>query len=235
GNAEFDAAYTQENGGTFTSEAFIFAAEKIQDWVKKGYFPDGVNSLTADDNQDRALMYDGSAAMMLHGSWQSSGMKADNEEWYTENIGIFRFPEDAEAKAKGVPQNVEIGTAIGNGFSFNCFNADGSVDQAKLDACFVLATQYYNDATYNDMQVAVGAIPSIKGYGAETVDDPNDKYVADVFFGASNVQLWYDQYLPASVTEVHKNCMTELFGLEKTPLEIGQEHDAAMQKAIAEQ
>ncbi len=235
GNAEFDAAYTQENGGTFTSEAFIFAAEKIQDWVKKGYFPDGVNSLTADDNQDRALMYDGSAAMMLHGSWQSSGMKADNEEWYTENIGIFRFPEDAEAKAKGVPQDVEIGTAIGNGFSFNCFNADGSVDQAKLDACYVLATQYYNDATYNDMQVAVGAIPSIVGYGAETVDDPNDKYVADVFFGASNVQLWYDQYLPASVTEVHKNCMTELFGLEKTPLEIGQEHDAAMQKAIAEQ
>jgi raffinose/stachyose/melibiose transport system substrate-binding protein len=235
GNAEFDAAYTQENGGSFNSPAFKFAAEKIQDWVKKGYFPDGVNSLTADDNQDRALMYDGSAAMMLHGSWQSSGMKADNEEWYTENIGIFRFPEDAEAKANGVPQNVEIGTAIGNGFSFNCFNSDGSVDQAKLDACFVLATQYYNDETYNNMQVEVGAIPSIKGYGAETVDDPNDKYVADVFFSASNVQLWYDQYLPASVTEVHKNCMTELFGLEKTPEEIGQEEDDAMQKALAEQ
>ena len=41
-----------------------------------------------------------------------------------------------------------------------------------------------------------------------------------------NVQLWYDQYLPASVTEVHKNCMTELFGLDKTPEEIGQEQDA---------
>ncbi|MBE5858955.1 MAG: extracellular solute-binding protein [Butyrivibrio sp.] len=235
GNAEFDAAYTQENGGSFNSPAFIFAAEKIQDWVKKGYFPDGVNSLTADDNQDRALMYDGSAAMMLHGSWQSSAMKNDNEEWYTENIGVFRFPEDTEAKEAGVPQNVEIGTAIGNGFSFNCFKEDGSVDQEKLDACYVLATQYYNDETYNDMQVSVGAIPSIKGYGAETVDDPNDKIVADVFFSASNVQLWYDQYLPASVTEVHKNCMTELFGLEKTPEEIGQEEDEAMQKAIAEQ
>ncbi|WP_035769879.1 extracellular solute-binding protein [Butyrivibrio sp. NC2002] len=235
GNAEFDAAYTQENGGSFNSPAFIYAAEKIQDWVKKGYFPDGVNSLTADDNQDRALMYDGSAAMMLHGSWQSSAMKNDNEEWYTENIGVFRFPEDTEAKEAGVPQNVEIGTAIGNGFSFNCFKEDGSVDQEKLDACYVLATQYYNDETYNDMQVSVGAIPSIKGYGAETVDDPNDKIVADVFFSASNVQLWYDQYLPASVTEVHKNCMTELFGLEKTPEEIGQEEDEAMQKAIAEQ
>ena len=41
-------------------------------------------------------------------------------------------------------------------------------------------------------------------------------------------------YLPASVTQVHKNCMTELFGLDKTPEEIGQEQDVAMQVALAE-
>ncbi len=234
GNAEFDAAYTQENGGSFTSDAFIYAGTKIQDWVKKGYFPDGVNSLSADDNQDRALIYDGSAAMMLHGAWQVSGIKADNEEWYNENIGVFRFPEDTEAKAKGVPQDVEIGTAIGMGLSFNCYKEDGSVDQDMLDACYVLATQYYNDDTYNNDQISTGTLPSIKGL-EETVDDPNMKVITDVFFNASNVQLWYDQYLPASVTEVHKNCMTELFGLEKTPEEIGQEQDEAMQKAIAEQ
>ncbi len=233
GNDEFNAAYTQENGGSFTSDAFIYAGEKIQDWVKKGYFPDGVNSLTADDNQDRALLYDGSAAMMLHGSWQVAGIKADNEDWYNENIGVFRFPEDTEAKEKGVPQDVEIGTAIGNGFSFNCFKDDGSVDQDMLDACYVLATQYYNDDTYNDMQMEGGNIPSIKGFD-EKVEDPNNRVVVDVFFKASNVQLWYDQYLPASVTEVHKDCMTELFGLEKTPEEIGKEQDAAMQKAIKE-
>ena len=233
GNAEFDAAYTQENGGSFTSPAFIYAGEKIQDWVKKGYFPDGVNSLSADDNQDRALLYDGSAAMMLHGSWQVGGIKSDNEDWYNENIGVFRFPEDSEAKAAGVPQNVEIGTAIGMGLTFNCFKEDGSVDQDMLDACYVLATQYFNDDTYNAEQVAAGTVPSIKGFN-ENIEDPNNKYIIDEFFKASNVQLWYDQYLPASVTEVHKNCMTELFGLEKTPEEIGKEQDAAMQKAIAE-
>lgn len=233
GNDEFDAAYTQENGGTFTSDAFIWAGEKIQDWVKKGYFPEGVNSLSTDDGQDRALLYDNTCAMMLHGSWQTRNIATDNQEWYDENIGVFRFPEDAEAKANGVPQNVEIGTAIGNGFSFNCFNDDGSVDQAKLDACYVLATQYFNDDTYNDEQIAAQTIPSIKGYES-TIEDPNMKVVADVFFTASNVQLWYDQYLPASVTEVHKNCMTELFGLQKTPEEIGQEHDAAMKAALAE-
>ena len=229
----FSLANASKWTGSFTSPAFIYAGEKIQDWVKKGYFPDGVNSLSADDNQDRALLYDGSAAMMLHGSWQVGGIKSDNEDWYNENIGVFRFPEDSEAKAAGVPQNVEIGTAIGMGLTFNCFKEDGSVDQDMLDACYVLATQYFNDDTYNAEQVAAGTVPSIKGFN-ENIEDPNNKYIIDEFFKASNVQLWYDQYLPASVTEVHKNCMTELFGLEKTPEEIGKEQDAAMQKAIAE-
>ena len=234
GNDEFNAAYAQEDGGSFTSEAFIWAGEKIQDWVKKGYFNEGFNSLVTDNGEDRALLYDNTCAMMLHGSWQERSIIADSQEWADANLGVFRFPEDAEAKEKGVPQNVEIGTAIGNGFSFNCWKEDGSVDQEKLDACYVLATQYFNDDTYNEEQMTLAqAIPSIKGY-EDKIEDPRMQYVADVFFNASNVQLWYDQYLPASVTEVHKNCMTELFGLDKTPEEIGQEQDVAMQAALAE-
>ena len=234
GNDEFNAAYAQEDGGSFTSDAFIWAGEKIQDWVKKGYFNEGYNSLTTDNGEDRALLYNNTCAMMLQGSWNVRNFNNDSKEWTEQNLGVFRFPEDAEAKEKGVPQNVEIGTAIGNGFSFNCWKEDGSVDQEKLDACYVLATQYFNDDTYNEEQMTLAqAIPSIKGY-EDKIDDPLMKTIADVFFNASNVQLWYDQYLPASVTEVHKNCMTELFGLDKTPEEIGQEQDAAMQAALAE-
>ncbi|MDD6615009.1 MAG: extracellular solute-binding protein [Lachnospiraceae bacterium] len=232
GNDEFAAAYTQE--GSFTSDAFIWAGEKIQEWVNKGYFNEGFNSLVTDNGEDRALMYDNTCAMMLHGSWQVRSMNADSKEWCDANLGVFRFPEDSEAAANGVPQNVEVGTAIGNGFSFNCWNEDGSVDQTKLDACYVLATQYFNDDTYNEEQMTKAqTIPSIKGMEAG-IEDENMKVVADVFFNASNVQLWYDQYLPASVTEVHKDCMTELFGLTKTPQEIGEAHDAAMQAALAE-
>ena len=96
----------------------------------------------------------------------------------------------------------------------------------------MLATQYYNDDIYNARQVEAGGTPSIKGY--ENVDDPNNKVVIDVFFSASNVQLWYDQYLPASVTEVHKDMMGELFGLNKTPEEVGQAQDEAMKAAREE-
>ena len=232
GNAEFDAAY--DGTGSFTSPAFIYAGEKIQEWVNKGYFNDGFNSMAPDNNDDRALLIQGAAGMMLHGSWQVSGIKNDDEEFYNESLGTFRFPIDEEAQAAGVPQNVEIGTAIGNGFSFNCWldPEHTQVDEEKLKACYVLATQFYNDDIYNAAQVEGGGTPSIKGF--DKTDDPNLKVVIDTFFNASNVQLWYDQYLPASVTEVHKDMMGELFGLTKTPEEVGQAQDEAMAKAREE-
>jgi len=232
GNAEFDAAY--DGTGSFTSPAFIYAGNKIQEWVNKGYFNPGFNSMAPDNNDDRALLIQGAAGMMLHGSWQVSGIKTDDEEFFNNSLGTFRFPIDEEAQAAGVPQNVEIGTAIGNGFSFNCWlDAEHTqVDEEKLKACYVLATQFYNDETYNAIQVEGGGTPSIKGY--DKTDDPNLKVVIDTFFNASNVQLWYDQYLPASVTEVHKDMMGELFGLTKTPEEVGQAQDEAMKKAREE-
>ena len=232
GNAEFDAAY--DGTGSFTSPAFIYAGEKIQEWVNKGYFNDGFNSMAPDNNDDRALLIQGAAGMMLHGSWQVSGIKNDDEEFYNESLGTFRFPIDEEAQAAGVPQNVEIGTAIGNGFSFNCWldPEHTQVDEEKLKACYVLATQFYNDDIYNAAQVEGGGTPSIKGF--DKTDDPNLKVVISTFFDASNVQLWYDQYLPASVTEVHKDMMGELFGLTKTPEEVGQAQDEAMAKAREE-
>ena len=60
--------------------------------------------------------------------------------------------------------------------------------------------------TWNQEKIDNLTIPSIEGY-EDSLDDPNMTTVAEVFFNASNVQLWYDQYLPASVTEVHKDCM----------------------------
>ena len=110
-------------------------------------------------------------------------------------------------------------------------NSEEGGDDVKSSCplCLGLHT-YYNDAQYNEEQMAANTIPSIKGY-EEQITDENMKVVADVFFNASNVQLWYDQYLPASVTEAHKNCMTELFGLTKTPQEIGEMQDAAMAAA----
>ena len=229
GSAEFDAAC--DGTGTFTSPAFIYAGGKIQDWVRKGYFNHGFNYMNAENNEDCALLLQGAAAMMLQGSWQLSGIREADPQFYEDNLGVFRFPIDEEAEAAGVLQTVEIGTAIGNGFSFNCWldEAHTQVDEEKLKACYVLATRYYNDNTYNRLQVESGSIPPVRGL--DVTDNPNLNVVIDTFSGASGVQLWYDRSLPASVMEVHKRMAGALFALEVTPEEAGRAQDEAMAAA----
>lgn len=215
----FNAAV--DGTGSFESEAFQYAAETIQKWVKAGYFPDGVNSLNADDGQDRQLLYTEEAAMMLHGSWQAPAMKSDNEEWYNANIDYFAFPKLDNSSAD---QSIVVGTSIGNGFSFNTGD-----DEEKRKACFVLATQYYNDETYIKEQVESGLIPSIEGVG-DTITDKCVKKIWDDFSNAKNVQLWYDQYLPPAVSEAHQSTCQEIFGLTMTP----EEANKVLQNAMTE-
>lgn len=219
----FNAAV--DGSGSFESDAFQYAAETIQKWIKAGYFPDGVNSLNTDDGQDRSLMYTEEAAMMLHGSWQASSMKNDDADWYTQNISYFAFPKLETSTAD---QSIVVGTSIGNGFSFNT-----GTDQDKLNACFVLATKYYNDDIYNQAQLEAGTIPSINGMG-DTIQDPCMQQIWANFSSASNVQLWYDQYLPPAVSEAHQSTCQEIFGLTKTPKEANAILQAAMAKYLSE-
>lgn len=230
-NAEFDAAYMQKDGGSFTSKAFIKAAEKVQEWVENGWFPEGVNSLNTDDKQDVQLMVQGKGGMMLHGTWMSGTLKNNSPEgWYEENIDFFPFPKDEESEAAGIDQSLCIGTGIDNAFSFNCWNEDGTVDEEKLTAAYVLATCYITDDEYTLRNIKEnGKMPCYEGW-TEYITDHTLQKVAKAFNEASSVQLWYDQYLPASVTEVHKANMSDLFGLTKTPQEIGEAHDAAMKE-----
>jgi raffinose/stachyose/melibiose transport system substrate-binding protein len=210
--------------GSFESEAFKYAGDMIQKWVKAGYFPDGVNSLSTDDGQDRQLMYTEEAAMMLHGTWQSAVMNGDSPEWYKESIGYFAFPKLEGSSAE---QNIVVGTAVGNAFSINSGD-----DEDLRRACFVLGTQFYNDDIYNKEQVENGNLPSIEGMGDDHPDACMRAAWQD-FSSASDVQLWYDQYLPPEVAEVHKSTSQEIFGLTKTPEQANKELQDAMQKYLA--
>ena len=206
-----------DGSGSFTDEAFMYAAETIQDWVNKDYFPEGVNSLSTDDGQDRQLMYQEKCGMMLQGSWQARNMSADNVDWYKEKIGYFSFPILEDSK---YDQTIVVGTSIGNGFSFNC-------DGEKLKAGFILATQFYNDDIYNQQQLDSNTIPSIEGMGNQ-IEDPCMKQVWADFSSAPAVQLWYDQYLPPEVSEKHKDLCQDIFGITKTPEQANQELQDAM-------
>lgn len=208
--------------GTFEDECFQYAGEKIQEWVNKNYFPEGVNSLSEDDGQAKQLMYQETAAMLLCGSWYTGTFSSDSPEFY-EKIGWFSFPtvdgSDADA-------SIQIGT-IGDQFvSFNCTGE-------KLKAAFECAS-YYSSEGALDLMVEVGKIPPTKNAG-DLVTDGVTKQILDAATGASSVQLWYDQYLPPAVAQAHLDSCQELFGLTTTPEEAGKTFQTAMQDYLAEQ
>ena len=210
------AAY--DGTGSLVNESTEFAGTKIEEWVQKGYFPEGVNSLSPDSGDDRALLYQG-AGMMLHGTWQVGAIKEEFPEFY-ENLGCFAFPalEGSEAD-----QNVVVGTMGDNFISFNC-------EGEKLEAGFKMAS-YYSTDDWMKLDIEVGNLPPLKGATSE--EAPWQDIIA-ILNDVSSVQLWWDQYLPSAVADVHKSASQKCFDCSATPTEIAEEQQAAMDEWLAD-
>lgn len=190
--------------GSFENESFEYAGSKIQEWVSKGYFPEGVNSLSEDDGQARQLMYQEQAAMLCCGSWYAGNFKTDSEEFYSK-IDWFSFPAVDGSNADA---SIQLGT-VGD-----CFISINAKDEAR-EAAFEMVGHYFDDDQIEYM-VEKGKIPPVKNI-ADQISDPVVKKIITAANDASSIQLWYDQYLPPAVGEVHKDTCQEIFGMTMTP------------------
>lgn len=207
-----------DGSGSLVNDATEFAGEKIEEWVDKGYFPEGVNSLSADNGDDRALLYQG-AGMMLHGAWQVGSIKQENPDFY-ENLGAFAFPTISGKEEYG---NVVLGTLGDNFISFNC--TGDKLKEAVKCAAYYSSTEWMNDA------IAAGKMPPLKDASSE---EPAWQDILAIINDASSVQLWWDQYLPSSVAEVHKSASQKAFDKSATPEEIAQEQQNALDEYHSE-
>jgi raffinose/stachyose/melibiose transport system substrate-binding protein len=201
--------------GSFNDPAFTKAGTIIQDWVKKDYFNEGFNGLDEDSGQSRTLLYTGKAAMTLMGSWFLSTVAGENKD-FVSNVGSFSFP--AVEGGKGNPNTV-VGTVGDNFYSVakSCKDVGGA---------FKLMT-YLIDSTSTAKRIAAGRIPPLKGV---KVSDPNLQAVLSRVEKAPAVQLWYDQYLPPELGEMHKDTSQALFGLTKTPEQVNKDMEDAAKK-----
>ncbi len=205
--------------GSFVNDATKYAGDKIEEWVDKGYFPDGVNSLSPDNGDDRALLYTGEAGMMLHGSWQVGSIKQENPDFY-KNLGCFAFPKLEGSEAD---QSVVVGTLGDNFISFNCTGD-------ALKAAFKMAT-YYSTPEWLQMAIDAGKLPPLKAASSE---EPAWQDILKILNDASAVQLWWDQYLPSSVADVHKSSSQLLFDKSETPENVAQMQQDAMDEYLAQ-
>ena len=109
---------------------------------KKGYFNEGYNSLNTDNGEDRALLYNNTCARCFRALDVRNFVNDSKRNGQMQTLA-FPFPEDAEAREKGVPQNVERSApqSVMDSPSI-CWKEDGFYRSEKLDACYVLATQH---------------------------------------------------------------------------------------------
>jgi raffinose/stachyose/melibiose transport system substrate-binding protein len=86
---------------------------------------------------------------------------------------------------------------------------------------------YLIDDESVQIRVENGRIPPVVGV-SEMLADPVLQEVIGLVENAESVQLWYDQYLPPELGEVHKDIMQTLFGMEITPEEAAAMHQQAI-------
>ncbi|GHV71087.1 sugar ABC transporter substrate-binding protein [Spirochaetia bacterium] len=191
-----------DGSGSFTDPAFIYAGEKIQEWVSKGYFNTGFNGLDEDSGQSRQILYRGEAAMHIMGSWFNSSVINEDAAFYAK-LGIFKFPRDEQGS--GNPDTV-IGT-VGDNFYHVSATAKNPAKAFELASVFI-------DEEAVKLALEDGRIPPVKGVKLENA------ILAELFaqvVAAPDIQLWYDQSLSPEVADVHKVTSQEIFGNTLTP------------------
>ncbi|MCP4399485.1 MAG: extracellular solute-binding protein, partial [bacterium] len=221
GKELFQNALYRKDGVTFEDPDYIKAGEMIQDLVKKGYFPEGVNGLDEDLSQASALLYTKKAGMYLMGTWFMSGANKNYPDMM-DQLNFFNFP--AVEGGKGDPSNL-IGSP---GQDYSCVSSTSE----NMDTAFeFLKTEVMNEAWIQSM-VGQGLVPPVKG-AAELISDPMQKKIAESFEAAGGVQVYYDQFMPPAMGEVHKNTVQALFGLEMSPEDVSKAHEEAIQAELS--
>jgi len=164
----------------FDSEPFVLAAQKYQDWVKKGYF--GPTPLSEAYGDAQQLMATGKAAMHVTGSWMCA--QYSDPGFTDQRLGFYPFPvmPGGKGKATDIMGQTDIG------FAATWVAAD------KKDA--VVRFMKYA-MSVEACSAEPGRICSVPGVQAKT---RLTQMASDVFASAEAIQFWWDQDLPPALT-----------------------------------
>jgi raffinose/stachyose/melibiose transport system substrate-binding protein len=84
----------QKKGATIDTPSNLIAAQHLQDWIQKGYFPPDINAIEYTDAADRFTK--GEGVFTFNGDWQNAGYNTGMPG----NVGFFLMPP---AEAGGQP------------------------------------------------------------------------------------------------------------------------------------
>lgn len=182
-----------QNGAGFADEKLVEAWRYVLDLIERGAFPEDANTLDEDAAEGRTLLYREKAAMVLMGTW-TIGYVADEYPRFLEVLDFFPFP------TLGGEEDGMIGT-VGDNF----YSVSSRCERPEL--AFKLI-QYLIDDRAIDLRLDAGRYPPVADV---KIENPLIAKVRDFVEGAPYIQLWYDQWLPPKLAEVHKDICRKVF------------------------
>lgn len=198
--------------GAWDNESIIWALETIQELGANGGFVETYNGISADQNEDAALLADGHAAMLLQGSWVYATIHQDFPEFAESgDFGFTTFPVIEEGQ--GDPTNI-----VGNPANFWSISADAS--EAEQDAAADYLTEnLFNEETVDDMLEA-GTLPPLEGIDDQIEASEDADFLEltnEMVSEANHFQLSWDQAVPPNQEQALMDNLAAVLQGESTP------------------
>ncbi|MGD7043361.1 extracellular solute-binding protein [Jeotgalibacillus proteolyticus] len=204
--------------GTFEDPALTQAAEEIQTLVDSNAFNRGFNGLSNDEGKSEFM--NGNAAMYMMGTWELPNYTTNEDvpQEFRDSIGFFKFPEVEGG-------NGDLNSWVG-GPGVGLFVSENSEVQEEAKEFVKFFVESWGERAVTE----AGVIPATK-VDTESVELP-ELYidVLDELANSSNLTLFADVQMNATVAETHLNLIQSLFGKEVTPEDFTKQHEEALSR-----
>ena len=188
----------------WSQDAFIKANAAIQQLVTMGAFGSSFAAVSADTNQDMALLYTGKAAMVLQGTWNFPVIQTNSPDFIKNGkLGWFPFPSVEGGKGN-------VANVYGNPCNFYSISKTAKSPQNCVT--------YLKDAVLGDEEVkqfiGVGDVPPVQGIGSQLASAPNGdwlQYTYNMVLNSPHFQLSWDQAMLPQPAQVLLTNLDQLF------------------------
>ncbi len=196
-----DAFNAGDSSASFYPEG-VAAFQVIADLAKAGYFPKGVNGISA--GEANMLFLNSQAAMVLNGTWQI-GMAADAPDDF--ELGYFAFPTFANGKADQT--DVIAGVAACFAIAKDTPNRDAAILFLKHMTSKEVAAKY--------VEIRKTLVTTIGAATKENAGEVLYGISTNVMEKAGSLDSFYDTAMPPAAVETYYTVLQGVLSGDITP------------------
>lgn len=189
---------------SWTQQGTVKAAQILQDWAKKGYFPSGVNGVGYDDSNKHFAA--GQGVFLITGTWAAADLKGPMGE----SLGLM------------VPPPAQSGNLVTTGGESLAFGITSKSDHADVAASYI---NFLTTPHAADVMTKTGNLPAVPSTAAQSL--PPSSVEGQMISGwqklsSANGLVPYLDYSTPTFYDTITSALQSLIGGKTTPQQFAQ-------------